>query len=207
MKIIVDKEFKHDDEKYEPGETVDLPEDLAKDIIEKGFAKNAEKIEESLEGKPADEVESGEKEPEPPENLETPTEDKIEAVEKSPSEEETFEETPTPEISKSESSEEKVWKELERELEGERSRAPAWEPQEPGDQVMGEVIRTGRGPNGRLMELKTPEGNNYIIWEKVALKDLFDRADAGDKVGVRFLGKEESSSGRSYYNFRTAIRK
>lgn len=39
------------------------------------------------------------------------------------------------------------------------------------------------------------------------MKDLFDRAEAGDRIGVRFLGEEESSSGRSYYNFRTALRR
>ncbi len=39
MEIKVEKEFKHEGTKYEPGETVDIPDDsLAKNIINKGFA-------------------------------------------------------------------------------------------------------------------------------------------------------------------------
>lgn len=69
------------------------------------------------------------------------------------------------------------------------------------------MIRTGEGPNGRLLEIKTPDGEKHVLWERIALKDLFDRAEAGDRIGVRFLSEEESESGRSYYKYRTALRK
>ncbi|KXA94199.1 hypothetical protein AKJ65_05070 [candidate division MSBL1 archaeon SCGC-AAA259E19] len=107
---------------------------------------------------------------------------------------------------RTEGTEAEVWDELERELE-EPSRAPTWEPKGVGDQLLGEVTRKGRGPNGRLLEVQTPEGEKYVLWEKVALEDLFDRVKAGDKIGVRFQGEEESSSGRSYHRYRTALKK
>lgn len=197
LKIIVDKEFKHEGKKFEAGETVELPDNLAKDVIEKGFAKNAEKIEQELEVKPASQVEPLEEE-----------EDK-KSIENSTEEKPSFEKEKTPEIkpapSKKRGSD--VWKELEEKLDEKPPKSPAWRPSDPDDQILGEVIRTGRGPNGRLLEVKTPKGEKYVIWEKVALKDLFDRVDAGDKIGIRFLGEQESSSGRSYFNFRTAIKK
>lgn len=204
MKIIVDREFKHEGRKFEPGETVELPDDLARDIIEKGFAKNAEKIEKDLEVKPANEITPLEEESEQVPEIEGRG-GKEEVQKSTPKRKRTPRETSI--SAPDEGSESSVWKELEKELEREPSRAPAWEPSEPGDQLLGEVTRTGRGPNGRLIEVETPQGENYILWERVALKDLFDRVRAGDKIGVRFLGKEESASGRSYYNFRTALRR
>ena len=203
MKIIVDKEFKHEGKKYEAGETVELPDRLAQDIIDKGFAKNAEEIEKNLEVKTADEIESGEEKSQEAPDFSGEKEE-TEQVKK------TTKETPSQEpepVKTSKQSVENVWEDIKRELNSEPSKAPKWEPSEPGDQLLGEVIRTGKGPNGRLIEVETPQGENYILWERVTLKDLFDRANAGDKIGVRFLGKEESQSGRSYYNFRTAIRK
>ncbi len=203
LKIIVDKEFKHEGKKYEPGETVELPDSLAKDIIDKGFAKNAEKIEENLEVKPADEVETEQKE-----KNETDTDIKpIEKKEKTKTREKQEKPKKSEITQKQDYPEDTLWKNIEKELNQEPSKAPKWEPSEPGEQLLGEIIRTGKGPNGRFFEVKTPEGENYIVWERVALEDMFDRADAGDKIGIRFLGKEESSSGRSYYNFRTAVRK
>ncbi|KXA92915.1 hypothetical protein AKJ64_01930, partial [candidate division MSBL1 archaeon SCGC-AAA259E17] len=83
---------------------------------------------------------------------------------------------------RSEEGEPGVWEELEGELE-EPSRASTWQPEEAGDQLLGEITRTGRGPNGRLLEVQTPEGENYVLWERIALKDLFDRAEAGDRIG------------------------
>ncbi|KXA97306.1 hypothetical protein AKJ38_01560 [candidate division MSBL1 archaeon SCGC-AAA259I14] len=186
MKVIIEKNFEHEGETYEPGETVDLPEKTAQKAIEKGVAKNAEEIEDEIEIEPGSEVDTSSEQPEDegfPEEVSVPGEKERE-----------------------EESEGGVWEELESELD-EPSRAPAWRPEEAGDQLLGEVTRTGRGPNGRLLEVKTQEGEKYVLWEKVALQDLFDRVKAGDRIGVRFLGEEESSSGRSYYNYRTALKK
>ncbi len=207
MKIIVDKEFKHDGKKYEAGETVELPDQLAQDIIDKGFAKNAEEIEKNLEVKTADEIESEEEDVPDAGTFvaDEGGEKEAGASPRGPQQQRGPHRTQPSQPSKP--GEESVWKDIERELDAEPSKAPKWEPSEPGDQLLGEVVRTGKGPNGRLLEVETREGENYILWERVALKDLFDRANAGDKIGVRFLGKEESQSGRSYYNFRTAIRK
>ncbi|KXA96831.1 hypothetical protein AKJ38_02500 [candidate division MSBL1 archaeon SCGC-AAA259I14] len=186
MKVIIEKNFEHEGETYEPGETVDLPEEIAEEAIEKGYAKNAEEIEDEIEIEPGSEVDTSSER----------------------SEEEGFpEEVSMPgEKERKEEGESGVWEELDGELD-EQSRSPAWRPEEVGDQLLGEVTRTGRGPNGRLLEVQTPEGEKYVLWEKVALQDLFDRVKAGDKIGVRFLGEEESSSGRSYYNYRTALKK
>lgn len=185
MKVIIEENLEHEGETYEPGETVELPEKAARQAIERGAAKNAEEIEDEIEIEPGSEVDTSFEQ----------------------SEEEGFpEEVSVPGEEGKEEGEKEVWEELESELD-EPSRAPSWQPEEPGDQLLGEVIRTGEGPNGRLLEVETPEGEKYVLWEKVALQDLFDRVKAGDKIGVRFMGEEESSSGRSYYNYRTSLKK
>ncbi|KXA96814.1 hypothetical protein AKJ38_02535, partial [candidate division MSBL1 archaeon SCGC-AAA259I14] len=182
-KVIIEKNFEHEGETYEPGQTVDFPEEIAKEAVEKGVAKNAEEIEDEMEIKSGDEVDTSSEDEGFPEEVSMPSEEE-----------------------RAEEGEEEVWEELDSELD-EQSRAPAWRPEEVGDQLLGEVTRTGRGPNGRLLEVQTPEGEKYVLWEKVALQDLFDRVKAGDKIGVRFLGEEESSSGRSYHNYRTTLKK
>ncbi|KXA99552.1 hypothetical protein AKJ40_02865 [candidate division MSBL1 archaeon SCGC-AAA259M10] len=183
MKVLIEKNFEHEGETYEPGQTVDFPEEIAEEAIEKGYAKNAEEIEDEIDIKSGGEVDTSSGDEGFPEEVSMPSEEE-----------------------RAEEGEEEVWEELDSELD-EQSRAPAWRPEEVGDQLLGEVTRTGRGPNGRLLEVKTPEGEKYVLWEKVALQDLFDRVKAGDKIGVRFLGEEESSSGRSYHNYRTTLKK
>lgn len=42
MEILVSKQFKYDGETYNPGDKVDLPEDLGKDVINKGFGQKVE---------------------------------------------------------------------------------------------------------------------------------------------------------------------
>ncbi|KXA89836.1 hypothetical protein AKJ57_04825 [candidate division MSBL1 archaeon SCGC-AAA259A05] len=205
LKVLIEKNFEHEGETYEPGETVDLPDDVARVAIEGGAAKSVEEVEEEVEIEPVGEVESG---PGPEEAAERKEAGEGGAgAEEAPSDEGFPEEVSVQaEGERSEEGEPGVWEELEGELE-EPSRASTRQPEEAGDQLLGEVTRTGRGPNGRLLEVQTPEGENYVLWERIALKDLFDRAEAGDRIGVRFLGEEESSSGRSYYNFKTALRR
>ena len=42
MKIVVNKKFQFEGEEYEEGETVDLPNSVARSVIEKGFGEKAE---------------------------------------------------------------------------------------------------------------------------------------------------------------------
>ncbi|KXA96650.1 hypothetical protein AKJ39_04320 [candidate division MSBL1 archaeon SCGC-AAA259J03] len=205
LKVLIEKNFEHEGQTYEPGETVDLPEDVAREAIENGAAKSVEELKKEVEIKPAGEVESG---PRPEEVAEREAAGEGGAETEEPPSDEGFpEEVSIPaEGERPGKGEPDVWKELESEFE-EPSRAPTWRPEEVGDQLLGEVTRTGRGPNGRLLEVRTPEGEKYVLWERIALKDLFDRAEAGDRIGVRFLGVEESSSGRSYHNFRTVLKR
>ncbi len=46
MKIFVKESFKRGDKQYEKGQTVDLPEKVAKKVIEKGYGEKAEQDEE-----------------------------------------------------------------------------------------------------------------------------------------------------------------
>ncbi|KXB04620.1 hypothetical protein AKJ49_01880 [candidate division MSBL1 archaeon SCGC-AAA382A03] len=58
MKVIIEKNFEHKGKTYEPGQTVALPEKAAQQAIEKGVAKNAEKIEDEIEIKTGNEVDN-----------------------------------------------------------------------------------------------------------------------------------------------------
>lgn len=147
-KVLIEENFEYEGETYGPGETVDLPEDVAREAIENGAAKSVEEIESDIEIKPGAEVEG----PPSPKKLRNQPVDE--------SEEGFPEEVSVPaREGRAEESEPDVWEELERELE-EPSRAPTWRSEEVGNQLLGEVTRTGRGPNGRLLEVRTPEGEN-----------------------------------------------
>lgn len=70
-----------------------------------------------------------------------------------------------------------------------------------------QVRRGARLEDNNLMIVKTTAGNE-VVWESAALRDLFDAADPGDIVYVRYLGLRVMGDGRQdMKRFATAIQK
>lgn len=102
------------------------------------------------------------------------------------------------------------WQELEDELEetepGTLESPPAWNPDEEGERVMGEVVHIERGapsPHGPcdVVTLSTPDGEPMALWlSHVVLREKWEekQPEVGDKVAVRFDGFTENSNGREY---------
>lgn len=85
----------------------------------------------------------------------------------------------------------------------------AWIPQ-PGDTLMGEIVRkkekvqTTKGLND-LMVVKTEGGEDITVWYSTTLKELFAQARVGDKVGLKYVGMEQSKAGRDYKNIKYVL--
>jgi len=102
--------------------------------------------------------------------------------------------------------EEPKWaEEISDELDEAEERHPTWpaEETESGEKLIGEVVRTGEGPNGRLMVVQDALTDEKLtVWESKALQDLMDSVSAGDRVGLKFRGWRKSSAGREYQDIR-----
>jgi len=109
-----------------------------------------------------------------------------------------------------ESAEEQIDEELEKpgwageisdELDEAEERHPKWpgDETESGEKLIGEVVRTGEGPNGRLMVIQDAQTDRKLtVWESKALQDLMESVSAGDRVGLKFRGWRKSSAGQRY---------
>jgi len=87
------------------------------------------------------------------------------------------------------------------ELDEAEERYPSWpsDETESGEKLIGEVVRTGEGPNGRLMVIQDAQTDRKLtVWESKALQDLMDSVNAGDRVGLKFRGWRKSSAGQRY---------
>jgi len=87
------------------------------------------------------------------------------------------------------------------ELDEAEERHPKWpaEETESGEKLIGEVVRTGEGPNGRLMVVQDAQTDRKLtVWESKALQDLMNSVSAGDRVGLKFRGWRKSSAGQRY---------
>jgi len=87
------------------------------------------------------------------------------------------------------------------ELDEAEERHPKWpaEETESGEKLIGEVVRTGEGPNGRLMVVQDAQTDRKLtVWESKALQDLMESVNAGDRVGLKFRGWRKSSAGQQY---------
>jgi len=87
------------------------------------------------------------------------------------------------------------------ELDEAEERHPTWpsEETESGEKLIGEVVRTGEGPNGRLMVIQDAQTDRKLtVWESKALQDLMDSVNAGDRVGLKFRGWRRSAAGQQY---------
>jgi len=91
--------------------------------------------------------------------------------------------------------------EISDELDEAEERHPKWpaEETESGEKLIGEVVRTGEGPNGRLMVIQDAQTDRKLtVWESKALQDLMESVSAGDRVGLKFRGWRKSSAGQRY---------
>lgn len=189
MKIRAKQTFQYENNEFEKGTVHELPGSVAEQAIEKGYA---EKVEEEEE--------------------ETP---KIEAAE----------EERTPEMEKSEGGsggteaesgeEEGTWGKVEEKLDEEAPTPPTWNPTEDEngnlpdseevDDLKGTIndIRENVGRNENdVITVVTPDGEERGVWKHIALEGLFEKAEIGDHVGVRFTGISKSQAGRKYHNYR-----
>lgn len=102
------------------------------------------------------------------------------------------------------------WNDLESELEetepGTLDSPPAWNPDEQGERLLGELIHFERGapsPHGPcdVATLSTPEGEPVAVWlSPVVLREKWEekQPELGDKIALRFDGFTENSNGREY---------
>jgi len=91
--------------------------------------------------------------------------------------------------------------EISDELDEAEERHPKWpgDETESGEKLIGEVVRTGEGPNGRLMVIQDAQTDRKLtVWESKALQDLMENVNAGDRVGLKFRGWRKSSAGQRY---------
>lgn len=102
--------------------------------------------------------------------------------------------------------EEPTWaEEISEELDEAEERHPTWpgDETESGEKLIGEVVRTGEGPNGRLMVIQDARTDEKLtVWESKALQDLMEDVSAGDRVGLKFRGWRKSSAGQEYKDLR-----
>jgi len=95
--------------------------------------------------------------------------------------------------------------EISDELDEAEERYPTWpaDETESGEKLIGEVVRTGEGPNGRLMVIQDAQTDRKLtVWESKALQDLMESVNAGDRVGLKFRGWRRSSAGQDYKDIR-----
>lgn len=57
--------------------------------------------------------------------------------------------------------------------------------------------KKGEDPTTRLMRIKTKEGAEVTVWEKAALKGLFEVAKKGKAVFIQHLGMGVAKKGQS----------
>jgi len=91
--------------------------------------------------------------------------------------------------------------EISDELDEAEERYPKWpgDETESGEKLIGEVVRTGEGPNGRLIVVQDAQTDKKLtVWESKALQDLMENVNAGDCVGLKFRGWRKSSAGQQY---------
>jgi hypothetical protein len=88
----------------------------------------------------------------------------------------------------------------------EQERPQSWVPEQPGDEIAGELLRygrgTARGKEAIIAVLRTPEGVERSVW---VLGTVLEREfaelqpKAGELLLIRYLGKRESTTGESSY--------
>jgi hypothetical protein len=87
----------------------------------------------------------------------------------------------------------------------------------PGMIVTGNVVeiktidkknpKKGEEPTTRLMRIKTSDGAEVTVWEKAALRGLFDIAKKGKAVFIQHVGMGKAKKGQSAPNlFVTGIK-
>ena len=106
-----------------------------------------------------------------------------------------------------------IKEELER-MAREQAIYPDWEPNA-GDVIAGEVIvrktieRTDGTTNEVIVVVPEDGSEARTIWESAVLKKLFGEVKIGDRVGIKYLGMQESkkTKGRMYKNYIWTLKK
>ena len=111
-----------------------------------------------------------------------------------------------------------AWKNLEEKLNQseDEQKAEAWNPENPGDNLLGVVVNIDRnapGSHGRcdVAQIETRDGETRALWiSNTVLKRRWEEHDPqpGDLIGVKYEGKRESSTtGREYKLFSLVVEK
>ncbi len=79
-----------------------------------------------------------------------------------------------------------------------------WQPEEPGDYVVGEILSFQKNVgdyNSTLMTLETEDGEKGV-WLKKVIRSQFKRKGVreGDTVGIKYDGKQENEKGTQEYD-------
>ncbi len=104
---------------------------------------------------------------------------------------------------------------MEEKLDEEAPTPPTWNPSEDEagalpdpeevDDLKGTVKdiseNVGRNEND-VITVETPDGEEQGVWKHIALEGLFEKAEVGDHLAVRFTGTSKSQAGRRYHNYR-----
>jgi hypothetical protein len=90
--------------------------------------------------------------------------------------------------------------------------APAWIPENPGDRIVGVLLRYDEGPSAygpqKIAVLDTDEGPLAVWLFAAALKQKFGQLGPrpGERIAIKFEGERKSAStGFRYKSFRVAV--
>jgi len=113
-------------------------------------------------------------------------------------------------MTKNEDTSEEIYDKIDESLEKDYSDFPGdWKPEEDDipEKILGEVTFKVMSEYGSVLVLETPDDKKWTVRPgRTALKDFLENAEEGDKVGLKYLGKKKSESGREYFDYRTVIR-
>lgn len=91
----------------------------------------------------------------------------------------------------------------------------AWNPEQPGDTLLGTVVDIDRDAPGShgpcdVATIVTPENEKKALWlSNKVLREAWEKKSPapGDYVGIKFEGVKESNSGREYKLFSLVVEK
>lgn len=83
------------------------------------------------------------------------------------------------------------------------TRPDFWDPETPGDQLVGYVVDIREDPFGdenTLLDIETEDGTTYSTKTHAKLQDLIDdlEPEEGELVAIRFIGTVDTDNGDMY---------
>lgn len=81
----------------------------------------------------------------------------------------------------------------------------SWKPEKAGDSIEGtvsgfrdvEVTRGKKKEASRIMEIECKDGKTRSVWHSAGLNSLFERAEEGSQVYIRFEGMGKAKRGQN----------